>query len=95
MVAVITMVGVPVEESLEDIEINSIKVVIYLECYVKTSWVRLIGEVCPTKIADKLVDWLTNPPSGEKVPNIDWLITIFHGTKKNYRRPEPDIKSWG
>ena len=42
----------------------------------------------------QLIDWLTNPPSVEELPNIDWLIASFPGTKKNYSRPDPDINLW-
>ena len=42
-VAVITMVDVPVEEALDDILMNSIKVVIHLECDEKLSWMRSQG----------------------------------------------------
>ena len=40
------------------------------------------------------VDWITNPSSGEDVPNTDWIIAVFTGTKKNDGMPDPDIKSW-
>ena len=37
--------------------------------------------------------WLTNPSSGEELPNIDCIVTVFPGTKKNDGRPDPYIKS--
>ena len=40
LVTVITMVDVPVEEALDDILMNSIKVVIHLECDEKSFWMR-------------------------------------------------------
>ena len=40
------------------------------------------------------VDCITNPRSGEELPNTDWLITVFQGTKINDGIPEPGIKSW-
>ena len=43
---------------------------------------------------DQCIDWLTNPPSVEEVPNIDWLIAIFQGIKKNDGKPYPGIKYW-
>ena len=42
----------------------------------------------------KQVDWLTDPSLGEEVPNTDWLIAVFPGTKKNNVRPYMEIKSW-
>ena len=44
-VAVITTVGVPVKEALEDIFMNSIKVVFHMECFCEESWVNSPGEV--------------------------------------------------
>ena len=43
LVAVITTVGVPVEEALEDIVMKPRNVVIYLECAGKVSWVMSLG----------------------------------------------------
>ena len=43
--AVITTVGVPVEEAFHDIGMKYIKVVIHLECGGKVSWVMLLLEV--------------------------------------------------
>ena len=40
LLTVITMVDVPVEEALDDILMNSIKVVIHLECDEKSFWMR-------------------------------------------------------
>ena len=42
-VAVITTVGVPVEEAFSGIGMNSRKVVFRMECNVKSSWLRSIG----------------------------------------------------
>ena len=44
---------------------------------------------------DQWVDWITNLPSGKEPHNINWLIAVFPGTKKNDRRLDPGIKSWG
>ena len=41
------------------------------------------------------VDWLTNPPLGEEVPTTNWIIEALTVTKKNNRRPDPGINSWG
>ena len=43
LVAVITTVGVPVEETLAGIGIKSRKVLIYMECGVEASWVSSLG----------------------------------------------------
>ena len=42
-----------------------------------------------------IVNWITNPPSGEEVTNIYRMISVFPITKKNYWILYPDIKSWG
>ena len=60
-VAVITTVGIPVEEDLSDIGMKTINVVIHMECYGEASWVKLLVEVCLTQTVDQWVDWLTNP----------------------------------
>ena len=93
-VAVITTVGIPVEEALADIGMKTRNVVIHMECDVEASWVKLLGEVWTNQSVEQWVDWLTNPSSGEEVPNTNWLIAVFPGTKKNNGRPEPIIKSW-
>ena len=59
--AVITTVGIPVEEALADIGTKTINVVIHMKCDVEESWVKLLGEVWPTQSVDQWVDWLTNP----------------------------------
>ena len=43
---------------------------------------------------DKWADWLTKPSPGEEVPNIYCLVSVLPGTKENYGRPYPGIKSW-
>ena len=40
------------------------------------------------------LDFITNPQSGEEVPNIYWLVTVFPGNTKNYGRIDPDVKAW-
>ena len=93
MLAVITMVSVPVDEALDNIVMKSRKVLIHMECGGKAYWVRLLGEVRPTQSYYKWVYCITNPPSGEEITNIDWIIVKFPGTKKNDGRPDPGIKS--
>ena len=66
-----------------------------MECNGKESWVRSLGEVWPNQIVDQWIYWLTNPPSVEELPNMYWLITVLHGTKKNDGMIDPEIKSWG
>ena len=58
-VAVITTVGVPVEENLADIGMKARNVVICMECDGEESWVKSLGEVCPTQSVDQWVGWLT------------------------------------
>ena len=81
-IAVITTVGVPVEKHLADIIIKSVNVVINMKCNGMASWVSSLGEVWPTQSVDQWVYWITNPPSREDVPNIDWLIAVFPVTSK-------------
>ena len=40
------------------------------------------------------MDWFTRPDPEYEVPNIDWIIVIFPGTKKYTGKIDPDIKSW-
>ena len=40
------------------------------------------------------MDWITNPLSGEEVTNIEWIIAVFPGNKKNDGMPDPGISSW-
>ena len=82
------------EDALADIGKKTRNVVISMEFDGEESWLKSLGEVCPTYSVDQWVDWLTNPSSEEEVPNIDYLIAVFHGNKKNYMRPDPEIKSW-
>ena len=73
-VAVITTVGITVEEALAYIGMKTINVVIHMECGGETSWVKSLGEVLPDQSVNQWVDWSTNPSSGEELPSIDWLI---------------------
>ena len=82
------------EEDLDDIGIKTRNVVIHMECYGESSWVNSLGEVWPTQSVDQWVDYLTNLPSGEEVPNIDWIIAVFPGTNKNNGSSDPGIRSW-
>ena len=93
-VAVITTVGVPVEEALDDIGMKAINVVINMECDGEAYWVKSLGELWTTQSVDQWVVWITNPSSVEEVPNTDWLISVLPFTKKNDRSPDPGIKSW-
>ena len=91
-VSVITTVGVPVEEALNDIGMKARNVVIHMECDGEELWVKLLGEVCPTQGVDQWVDWLTSPSSVEEVPNTNWLIAVLPGTKKNDGSLDSGIK---
>ena len=42
---------------------------------------------------DQWVEWLTIPSPEDEVPNIDWLIAVFNGSKKDDGKPNPIIKS--
>ena len=44
-VAVINMVGIPLEEALDDIRMKNRNVVIHMECDGEAYWVKLLGEV--------------------------------------------------
>ena len=41
---------------------------------------------------EQYVDWISNQTSVEEVPNINWIIKVFPGTKKKYSRTEPNTK---
>ena len=43
---------------------------------------------------DQWVEWLTRPYKADEFPNIDWIIAVFSGTKKEAGNPDPSIKSW-
>ena len=57
----VTTVGIPEEEALEDIGMKTINVGINMDCVGEASWVKSLGEVWPTQIVDQWVDWLTKP----------------------------------
>ena len=40
------------------------------------------------------MEWLTRPDTEDELHNIDWLITVFTGNKKDDGNPEPSINSW-
>ena len=40
------------------------------------------------------MEWITRPDPEYEVPNIDWIIKLFLGRKKDDRNLEPRIKSW-
>ena len=51
-VAVITTVGIPVEGKLAGIGMETINLVIHMECDGEASWVKPLGEVCPNQSVD-------------------------------------------
>ena len=59
-VAVITTVGITVEEALADIGMKTRNLVIHMECDGEASWVKSLREVWPTQRVNQWVDWLTN-----------------------------------
>ena len=40
------------------------------------------------------MEWLTRPDLEDETPNIDRIISVFIGTKKDGGNPYPSIKSW-
>ena len=34
------------------------------------------------------------PDPEDEVPNIDWIIAVFPGNKKDGGKPDPSINSW-
>ena len=93
-VAVITTVGMPVEDDFDYIGIKNRNVVIHMECGGEPSWLKSLGEVWPNQILYQWLYWITNPSSVEEVLYIYWLVVVFPSTKKNYGIPDPDIKLW-
>ena len=71
------------EKRTTNIGIDDIKVVICMDCDGDKPWVMILGELPPTQSLDQWVYWITNQSSGEEVPNIDWLISVFPDTNKN------------
>ena len=64
------------EEALADIDMKTRNVVIHMECDGEAYWINYLGELWPTQILDQWEDWLTNPSSGEEVPNINCLVAL-------------------
>ena len=52
-VAVITTVGIPVEEDLDDIGMKTINMVVHMECDGEAYWVNSLEEVWPTQSVDQ------------------------------------------
>ena len=90
----VTQLIVPVGDTLEDIGVNSRKVVVHLECEYDASSLKSLGDVRTTKIVEQLLGWLTRSDPKEYTPNIYWIILIFLGIKKYDGRPDRYIKSW-
>ena len=40
------------------------------------------------------MEWLTRQAPEDEVPNIDWIIALFTGIKKDDGNPDLSIKSW-
>ena len=90
----VTAVGVPVEDSLADVGTNARRVVFCLERDCKADFIRSLGQLSITHIVNQSVECLTRPSSWKQVLNIDFLILILRGIKRNNINPDPDIKSW-
>ena len=43
---------------------------------------------------DQWVDWLTRSSPEDEPPNNDRIIEVFTVNKKDYGKPDPNIKSW-
>ena len=40
------------------------------------------------------VEWITRTSQEDEAPNIDWLIAVFLGNKKDNGNLDPSINSW-
>ena len=74
---------------------NSKRAVIHLEVDCEEYWLKSIEEGWRTQSVDQWVEWLTSPDPEYEVPNVDWIIALFPGSKKYDEKPNPSIKSWG
>ena len=92
-VAVVTAVGVPVQEELSYIGMNSKREVIHLEFYCDKDWLNSLEEGWRTQSVDQWLEWITRPYPEDEVPNIDWLISLFPGIKNYDGKSDPSIKS--
>ena len=79
----VTAVGVPVDEALEDIGRNTSTEVINLECDCEEDWLNPLEEGWPIQSMDQWVEWLNRPDPEDEVPNIDWLIAVFPRRKND------------
>ena len=68
------MVGVAVEEDLEDIGMNNRKLVLKLEGYCEAAWTRTMGEGWKIKSADQCVEWITRIDTEEELNSMDLII---------------------
>ena len=50
--------------------------------------------VWQTQSVNQWVEWLTRPAQDDEVPNIDCLISVFTGNKKDDGKTKYSIKSW-
>ena len=76
-----------------DIGMNARRAVIHLEYYRKEDWLEPLEEVWQNQSVDPWVEWLNRPAPEDEVPNIDWIIAVFSGNKKDDGKPKPSIKS--
>ena len=82
------------KEALTDVGMKTRNVVIHMEYDGEVCWVKFLGEVWTTQNFNQWVYCLTNPSSGEEVPNINWLVSVVPGPKKSYGVTEPGVNSW-
>ena len=82
------------EETLEDIGMNTRNLVVHMECDYEASCLSFIEEVNPTQSVDKWVYSITSTWSGEEAPSIYWLISLFPDTNNNNRYSDSYINSW-
>ena len=90
----ITAVGVPLGKALSYIGINSRRVLINLECKGEEEWIKSLEEVWISQSEDQWVEFITMPDLEDEVPNINCLIVLFTGNKKDDGKTDPSIKSW-
>ena len=88
----VTAVGVPVDEALKNIRKNARREVINLECNCEEDWLNPLEEGWLIQSMDQWVEWLNRPDPEDEVPNIDWLIAVFTGRKKDDGKPDSIIK---
>ena len=88
----VTAVGVPVDEALEDIGRNTRREGINLECDYEEDWLNPLEEGWLIQSVDQWLECLNRPDPEDEAPNIDWLIAVFTGRKNDDGKPDSIIK---